>query len=190
MNLYYNKNIQCISIIKRGSKMKIAILGYSGSGKSTLARELASYYHNPVLHLDTVQFTPGWVERDKDEARFLTKEFMKNESWVIDGNYRSFYQQERLEQADKIIFLNFPRRICFFRAYKRYLNNKDKTREDMAEGCEEKFDLEFAWWILHKGRTKEVVNRYKQIEEEFKDKVVVLKNPKEVSKFLENLTHS
>lgn len=170
--------------------MKIAILGYSGSGKSTLAKQLASYYHNPVLHLDTVQFTPGWVERDKDEARFLTEKFMKNESWVIDGNYRGFYQQERLEQADKIIFLNFPRRICFFRAYKRYLNNKNKTREDMAEGCEEKFDLAFAWWILHKGRTKEIVNRYKQIEEGFKDKVVVLKNPKEVSEFLENLTNS
>lgn len=168
--------------------MKIAILGYSGSGKSTMAKQLSSYYNTPVLHLDTIQFTPGWVERDKDEGRALTKEFMKNESWVIDGNYRGFYQRERLEQADKIIFLNFPRRICFFRAYKRYLNNRNKTREDMAQGCEEKFDLEFGWWIIHKGRTKEIVNRYKQIEEEFKDKVIVLKSPKEVRSFLENIT--
>ncbi|GKZ03609.1 hypothetical protein ANS017_03540 [Paraclostridium bifermentans] len=91
--------------------MKIAIVGYSGSGKSTMAKQLSSYYNTPVLHLDTIQFTPGWVERDKDEGRALTKEFMKNESWVIDGNYRGFYQRERLEQADKIIFLNFPRRI-------------------------------------------------------------------------------
>ena len=58
----------------------------------------------------------------------------------------------------------------------------------MAEGCEEKFDLEFGWWIIHKGRTKEIVNRYKKIEKEFKDKVIVLKSPKEVRSFLENIT--
>lgn len=170
--------------------MKIAILGYSGSGKSTLARKLAKYYNAPVLHLDTVQFLPNWMERDKEEGRFITREFMKNESWVIDGNYRCFYQRERLEQADKIIFLNFPRRICFCRAYKRYLKNKNQTREDMAKGCIEKFDLEFSWWIIHQGRTKEIVNHYKEIEQEYKNKIVVLRNPKEVSEFLEILISS
>ena len=36
--------------------MKIAILGLSGSGKSTLAKQLGSFYHAPVLHLDAVHF--------------------------------------------------------------------------------------------------------------------------------------
>lgn len=48
--------------------MKIAILGYSGSGKSTLARRLGEQYGIPVLHLDRVQFLPGWRERDPEEA--------------------------------------------------------------------------------------------------------------------------
>ena len=43
--------------------MKIAVTGYSGAGKSTLARTLGERLGCPVLHLDTVQFTPGWVER-------------------------------------------------------------------------------------------------------------------------------
>ena len=43
--------------------MKIAVLGYSGSGKSTLARKLGELYGVPVLHLDAVQFLPGWRER-------------------------------------------------------------------------------------------------------------------------------
>ena len=47
--------------------MKIAILGTSGSGKSTLAQTLGAAYHAPVLHLDTVHFLPGWVERPLDE---------------------------------------------------------------------------------------------------------------------------
>lgn len=164
--------------------MKIAILGYSGSGKSTLTKQLAAHYNIPALFLDTVQFIPNWQERDRDEARQIVKDFMQNDSWVIDGNYTGFYQRERLEQADKIIYLNFPRRICLYRAYKRYLENKNTTREDMAEGCMEKMDFEFMWWILHKGRSKEKRDKYKEIVEEFKDKVVVLKNPKEVSLYL------
>lgn len=164
--------------------MKIAILGYSGSGKSTLAKKLAKFYDIPYLFLDTVQFEANWVERDKDEARSIVSEFMRNDSWVIDGNYSGFYQRERLEEADKIIILDLPRYVCLPRAYRRYKDNKNKTREDMASGCIEKMDFEFVWWILYEGRTKEKRQHYKDIEQEFKDKVTVLKNPKDVSNYL------
>ena len=167
--------------------MRIAIIGYSGSGKSTLARKLAEHYDIPVLFLDTVKFLPNWVERDTEECRFITWKFMKNESWVIDGNYNDFFEKERLEQADKIIFLDFPRRICIYRAIKRYFKNRNKTRESMAEGCIEKIDVEFIWWILHEGRTKEKHNHYKNIEKEFKDKVVILKRPKDVELFFKKI---
>lgn len=169
--------------------MKIAILGYSGSGKSTLARNLASYYKIPVLFLDTVNFLPNWAERERDEGRLIVWNFIQNDSWVIDGNYESFYQRERLEQADKIIFMNFPRRVCIYRAFKRYFKYKNTTREDMAKGCIEKMDLEFIWWILHEGRTKKRRNHYKQIEREFKDKIVILKNPKEVDLYLQKIVN-
>ena len=170
--------------------MKISILGYSGSGKSTLARHLAKYYKIPVLFLDTVNFLPDWVERDMDEGRLIVWNFIQNDSWVIDGNYEDFFQRERLEQADKIIFMNFPRRICIYRAFKRYLKYKNKTREDMANGCIEKMDLEFIWWILHEGRTKKRRNHYKQIERDFKDKIVILKNTKEVDLYLQKIANS
>lgn len=66
--------------------MKIAILGYSECGKSTLAAYLSTYYHIPLLYLDTVQF-----EAD----------------WVIDGNYALFLQSRRLKEADYIIYMAF-----------------------------------------------------------------------------------
>ncbi len=169
--------------------MKIAILGYSGSGKSTLARHLAGYYKIPVLFLDTVNFLPNWIERDRDEGRLIVWNFIQNDSWVIDGNYEDFFQRERLEQADKIIFMNFPRRVCIYRAFNRYLKYKNTTREDMAKGCIEKMDLEFIWWILHEGRTKKKRNHYKQIERDFKDKIVILKKPKEVDLYLQKIVN-
>lgn len=112
--------------------MKIAVLGYSGSGKSTLAKQLADFYQIPVLFLDTVQFLPGWQERNREEALTIVRDFMKNDSWVIDGNYSEFLQKERLEQADQILILNFSRGVCLFRALNRYFNNRGRTRESMA----------------------------------------------------------
>ena len=86
--------------------MKIAVIGYSGSGKSTLSRQLGEVYGIPVLHLDTVQFCADWQERDREEARAMVAAFMQRDAWVIDGNYRGFFQEERLGQADRILFLN------------------------------------------------------------------------------------
>ena len=48
--------------------MKVAVIGYSGSGKSTLARALGEQYGIPVLHFDTVQFTPNWEGGSPDGA--------------------------------------------------------------------------------------------------------------------------
>ena len=170
--------------------MKIAILGYSGSGKSTLARQLANYYETPVLFLDTVQYLPNWVERDKNEGHLIVSKFMRNESWVIDGNYNNFLQKERLKQANIIIILAFPRLVCLYRAIKRYTKYRKTTRESMADGCIEKLDLEFIWWILHEGRTKERRNHYKQIALLYKDKTLILKNQEEVDEYIKQTQKS
>ncbi len=164
--------------------MKIAVLGYSGSGKSTLAKQLADFYQIPVLFLDTVQFLPGWQERNREEALTTVRDFMKNDSWVIDGNYSEFLQKERLEQADQILILNFSRGVCLFRALNRYFNNRGRTRESMAAGCAEKIDLEFIWWILYEGRTSEKRACYKRIAARYREKTHFLKDPGQVDAFM------
>ncbi len=166
--------------------MKIAILGFSGSGKSTLAKRLGALFCIPVLYLDTVQFEANWVLRDRDEARRIVSDFMKQEKWVIDGNYRSFLQKERLDQADHILFLNFSRLNCVWRAYKRYLLYKNTSRESMAEECDEKFDLEFLWWILYQGKTPEIIRHYRDIVYTYRDKTIVIKNQRQLDAFLRN----
>lgn len=160
--------------------MKISIIGYSGAGKSTLAKILGEKYNCKVLYLDTVNFEPNWKERDVEECKKIVKEFMKNESWVIDGNYTKFEKKERLEEADLIIFMDFNRRTCFRQAYKRYLENRHRTRESMTEGCEEKFDFEFMKWLIKDGRSKEKKEDYKRICNRYKEKIIVCKNRNEV----------
>lgn len=167
--------------------MKIAIIVYSGSGKSTLAKKLSEIYNCPLLYLDTIQFEANWKIRDIDEGRLIVGEFLKNDSWIIDGNYREFLQEKRLQDADKIIFMNFPRRICFPQAFKRYLHYKNKTRESMADGCNEKFDLEFIKWLLFEGRKKSIKNHYNEICKCYKDKITIFRNNKDVENFLASL---
>lgn len=121
--------------------MKIIIIGYSGSGKSTLTTKLAQYYSIPKLHLDMLQFLPNWEMSDRSWMQEQVKTFLnENLSWVIDGNYSSCCYEERMEQADQIIFLNFSRWDCLLRAAKRYSKNRGKVRGSMAQGCPEKFD--------------------------------------------------
>lgn len=161
--------------------MKIAIMGYSGSGKSTLAGKLGEYYKCDVLHFDAIQFLPGWNIRPDEEKQSLAKAFLDtHESWVIDGNYSKIYLERRLEEADQIVLLLFGPLRCLYRVVKRYLKYRNQTRPDMGEGCQEKIDLEFVWWVLHAGRKKAAKRRYRGIMEKYAGKVVVLRNQKEL----------
>ncbi len=170
--------------------MKIAVLGYSGAGKSTLAGILSGYYEIPVLYLDCVGWTYGWQVRDRHERAEIVSDFMKNESWVIDGNYKSLFRAERLEQADKIFILSFNRFFCLKSAFKRYFMYKGKTRPDMAEGCDEKIDLEFILWILFRGRTRKIRNDYKSIYNQYKSKTLWFTNRKQVNDYINSLNNS
>ncbi|MEG2388741.1 MAG: DNA topology modulation protein [Clostridia bacterium] len=165
--------------------MKIAVMGYSGSGKSTLAKWLGAREHLPVLYLDTVQFLPNWQERNREAARAMVAEFMRGDDWVIDGNYPAFFEQERLAQADHIVYLNFSRCACLIRALRRYRACRNTARESMAAGCAEKFDWEFARWILHDGRTKRRRAHNADIARQYKDKCVVLKNQRQLDQFMQ-----
>lgn len=166
--------------------MKIAVMGYSGSGKSTLARTLAERHGVEVLHLDSVQFLPGWVVRDEADKERMVREFLDTHSgWVVDGTYSKLSFARRLEEADRIILLLFNRFTALWRVTKRYLAYRGQSRPDMAEGCGEKLDAEFVWWVLHKGRSRRDRDRWRQIAARYPEKTVILKNQRQIDAFLE-----
>ena len=155
-----------------------------------MARELAERYQTDVLHFDTVQFLPDWVIRSEDEKKKITEEFLNtHDSWVIDGNYSKLFYERRMAEADIIIFLLFNRFSCFYRAYHRYIKYKNKTRPDMADGCKEKFDSEFAKWILWRGRTKRIREQYKNTILKYEKKSVVIKNQKELDGYIKSISN-
>ena len=165
--------------------MKIAIIGYSGSGKSTLAAQLSNHYSIPKLHMDRLQFQPGWKDSDRDWMSEQMDDFLsKNTDWIIDGNYSWCFYERRMAEADQIIFLNFSRWNCLYRAFKRYLKYRNQVRESMASGCTERLDWEFIRWILWDGRTRETKNLYQKVRQTYPEKFIELQNQKQLSDYV------
>lgn len=167
--------------------MKIAILGFSGSGKSTLAKQLAELYGIPLLYLDTVNFEENWQLRDREEGKKIVADFMRNESWVIDGNYSEFHQKERLQDADMIIILCYNRFVCMKQAFRRNFEYRGKVRESIGNGCIERMNPDFFWWLIWKQYSKKRKTKFASIKAKYPDKTYLLKSRKELDVFLKTL---
>lgn len=165
---------------------KIILIGSGGSGKSTLAKQLGNKLKIQVYHLDALFWKPNWVGVPREEQRTVQNDLIKEEKWIIDGNYGGT-MDIRINAADTIIFLDIHRTICVYRAFKRIVQYRNKKRPDMGAGCEERFDLQFFKWIWEYPKTKRPAI-LKRIDQLNKDKrVIILKTPNEVQRFLKEV---
>ena len=126
---------------------RILVIGSGGAGKSTFARRLGERLGLPVIHLDRVSWSPGWVEPPKDEWRRKVEEMCAGDEWVMDGNY-SGTLDVRLKACDTVIFLDLPRMVCIRRVVKRSLMYRGASRPDMGEGCREQLNKDFLVFLL------------------------------------------
>ena len=164
---------------------RIAIIGSAGSGKSTLAIQIANLVDLPLFHLDRLFWKSGWVETPKPEFSLVVEEVASKPRWIIDGNY-SRTIEIRLKAADMIIFLDFSKYLCLFRAMKRSFLNRNKDRPDITEGCKEKFDMEFYKWIWNfpKRSRHKIISALSKLQ--VQKKIFVFKHPKELKKWIKD----
>lgn len=168
---------------------KIAIVGCGGAGKSTLARQLGEILHLPVIHLDQQFWQSGWKMRSREEEREIVGNLARQDEWIIDGNYKSTLST-RFEAADTIIFLDFPTLLCLLRVIKRFFKYRGTTRPDMTEGCTEKLDWEFIFWIIGYRKSYRPIVLDKIAEHASNRKVLIFKKPTQVERFLTDLKNN
>jgi adenylate kinase family enzyme len=159
---------------------RVLIIGPCGSGKSTLARELAPRMGLPLIHMDQLGWQAGWVETEKAELNARLAETVAQEAWLIEGNYGSTLAP-RLERADTVIYLDFPIRLCLWRLIRRVTSLRGQSRPDMPEGCPERIDLAFFWYVLNwnsgpRPRTETAIAPYA-------DKVIRLSSPRALAEW-------
>ncbi|WP_409304612.1 DNA topology modulation protein [Peribacillus sp. SCS-155] len=164
---------------------KILIMGCSGSGKSTLAKRLADRLHIKAIHLDSHYWKPGWVETPRDEWIGMQLEFLREDAWIIDGNYTATIEK-RLQEADTVIYLDFPTLRCLYGIVKRRIQYIGRTRPDMAEGCPEKIDWEFFQYVRTFNRRKAPALKERLLNAKGKN-IFIFKTRKQVEEFLGTL---
>jgi len=123
---------------------RVVVVGSGGAGKSTFSRRLGALTGLPVVHLDDLYWRPGWEPTPVDEWRAVQARVVTEPRWIVDGNY-SATLDVRLERADTVVFLDFPRALCLSRALWRVARNHGRAVQ--AAGCPERFDGEFIRWI-------------------------------------------
>ena len=165
---------------------RVMIIGCGGSGKSTHARALGEETGLPVIHLDQIWWEPGnWqhLEREAFDKRLAC--IIEQPRWIIDGNFNRTMQM-RLARCDTVIYLDFSPMVCLFSWIGRVIKNWGKARPDMAEGCCEWFDPEFAGWIFKFNRMHR--REYHTILAAQNDKtVLIFRNRRQVRRFLRTL---
>ena len=125
---------------------RVMVVGNAGAGKSTFARRLGAKLVLPVIHLDSHYWRAGWQISDPMAWRQQLAMLAASPIWVMDGNYINTFDI-RMPRADSLVWLDHPRRICMRRVLMRTMMGYGRTRSDLAEGCPERFDIEFLRYV-------------------------------------------
>ncbi|MFD1413585.1 P-loop NTPase family protein [Oceanobacillus jeddahense] len=162
---------------------RIIVIGCPGAGKSTLSTQIAQIRNIPLVHLDSIQ----WIDDDTtaSKAAFDTKlnEEIKKDKWIIDGNYARTLEL-RMKHADWVIWLDFPRSVCLYRIFKRYIKNRGKKS---PHGNPDRLDFSFLRFVWN--YKKENNSRIKSLKDKHQGRLRFshIRSGRELRKFMSNL---
>jgi len=162
---------------------RVVVIGSGGAGKSTFSRRLGEATGLPVIHLDNIFWKPNWQPTPREEWEKTVAELVRRDSWIMDGNFGGT-RELRIRASDTVIFLDIPRLICLYRVIKSAITFRGKNRPDMAEGCHEKFDREFAGWVWNfpKRSRGRILEQMKEFPEK---RFVILRSSRQAERFIQ-----
>ena len=163
---------------------KIVIVGVSATGKSTYARKIADVLKLPLTFIDTLAWSPGWIETPDVEVAQKLENISRGGSWIIEGYITKEARTFLFERSDLILYLDYGRFLTTFRYLTRWWKHRKDPRPELP-GSPEKFSFKFMKLVYTKGEAISL-NRYlKEVPDQ--SKIVILHSPREAHKFLNSL---
>ncbi len=174
---------------------RIVIVGVSGSGKTRAAETLSSLLGFPLLELDSIHWLPGWQEAGREEMRCKVSEFVKQPTWVIDGNY-NYLRDITWVHADTFLWLNYRLPLILWRLTKRTVRRVLKhevlwgtNRETLRATILDKNSL-YRWAISSYPKHQRNYPLALQEPQNAHLKVLRIKSPKQWDEFITKLIAS
>jgi len=163
---------------------KVVIIGVSAVGKSTFARAFAQKTGRAVTHMDTIMWEPGWNYVGAEVTARTIREIAVTDNWVIEGYITKAARADLFQQADSIIYLDYPRWIGVWRYLRRSIAHKRNARVELP-GSPDTFSFKTAKLIWQKGEVWKLNKLL--LENDWEDKIIRLHSPKEAASFIQNL---
>ncbi|NRF63094.1 adenylate kinase [Vibrio coralliilyticus] len=113
---------------------KIAVFGKPGSGKSTLSKQLARETGIELHQLDSIVYKKNGEQIDVETFKDAHNNILETESWIIDGlgPIESFNQ--RLDEADTLVYIDLPYITSYWLVTKRLLKGLIVKPEGWPDG--------------------------------------------------------
>lgn len=162
---------------------KIFVTGNAGAGKSTLSKEIARRRGMAWYGLDQIVWQENWRKTPAAQQKAEIAKLMAQDVWVIDG-----VDYDILEAADEVVFLDLPRRVCFYRAFKRNWWYLFSSRPELPKNCPEILILptliKIVWRFPKRVRPKILAHKVRRSNGSF----IHIRNAKELKVYLDKIT--
>lgn len=175
--------------IQLNSHSKIVIVGTSGAGKTTLAHALSRKFNMPDIELDALFWEPQWTPAEPEAFQSRVKNVVEGRGWIVHGNY-SRVRDMLWNKADVIIWLDYPRRLVWWRIFRRTLTRawtRDKVCGENTESFRMSFfskDSVILWSIRTFNRNRKFY-RSLQTDPTFGPKILRISSPKQAARLLD-----
>ena len=131
---------------------RIVIIGTTGAGKTTFAARLARILETSHIELDALFWDADWRPKELAEFRQQVEQAIRQERWVIDGNYRHV-RDLVWPRATIVIWLNYSFLTILGRIFSRTVSRAVRGTELYA-GNRESLRKSFLsrdsilWWMI------------------------------------------
>jgi len=170
--------------------MRIYIVGSVASGKTTLANKLSKVTEIECTHLDEIVHIKdnsnkewGNIRRTDEEINQLFSAIINKPNWIIEDAGRKMFD-EGFKKADIIVFLEPSVHIRRLRIFTRYIKQKIGVEKCLYRPSLHMLD--FMYKATNNYETGK--DDLKTSIEEYSDKVISLKNKREINKWLNSKT--
>ncbi len=163
---------------------KIVVLGVSASGKSTFARKLSIKLNIPLTLIDSIMWKPGWKYVGDEEIQKSIEKISTGDEYILEGYITKNARKKLFDEADTLIYLDYPGFISAIRYIKRWWKHRKLPRPELV-GSPEKFSFKFLKLVYTKGESYSL-NKLLN-EGVYDNKIIRLKSPKQAALFLNSL---